>query len=73
MAKTAKRQLGDIGEGIACKYLEQRGYEVVERNYLKPWGEIDIVAQKAKKLYFIEVKSVTRDTKGDTGGERVHV
>lgn len=61
MAKTAKRQIGDTGEGVACKYLEQRGYTVVERNYLKPWGEIDIVAQKANKLYFIEVKSVTRE------------
>ena len=64
MAKTAKRQIGDTGEGVACKYLEQRGYAVVERNYLKPWGEIDIVAQKANKLYFIEVKKCTRNRIG---------
>ena len=64
MAKTAKRQLGDMGEGIACKYLEGRGYVILERNYLKPWGEIDIVARKAKKLYFIEVKSVSRESYG---------
>ena len=63
MAKTAKRQLGDIGESVACTYLEGRGYRVLERNYLKPWGEIDIVAEKANKLYFIEVKSVSRDTR----------
>ncbi len=62
MAKTAKRQLGDEGEGVACQYLENKGYKVLERNYLKPWGEIDIVAQKANKLYFVEVKSVSRDT-----------
>lgn len=61
MAKTAKRQIGDTGEGVACKYLEGRGYTVLERNYLKPWGEIDIVAKKAKRLYFIEVKSVSRE------------
>jgi len=63
MAKTAKRHIGDTGEGVACKYLEGRGYRVVERNYLKPWGEIDIVATKANKLYFVEVKTVSRDTR----------
>ncbi len=66
MAKTAKRQLGDVGEGVACKYLESKGFRVVERNYLRKWGEIDIVATKnnengAKSLYFIEVKSVSRE------------
>ncbi len=65
--KTAKRQLGDTGEGVVCRYLEDRGYEVVGRNYLRPWGEIDIVAQKAKKLYFVEVKSVSRES-GGVGG-----
>lgn len=67
MAVTAKRKLGDIGEGVACTYLTQRGYEVIERNYLKPWGEIDIVAQKANKLYFVEVKSVSHEMGQGTG------
>jgi len=74
MAKTAKRQVGDTGEGVACKYLEQRGYTVLQRNYLKPWGEIDIVARKANKLYFVEVKSVSCDTTKDVGrGEGTRV
>ncbi len=64
MAKTAKRQTGDIGEEVACKYLVNKGFSIIERNYLKPWGEIDIVAQLAKRLYFIEVKTVTRETPG---------
>ena len=34
----------------------------MERNYTKKWGEIDIVAEKADKLYFVEVKSVSRET-----------
>ena len=46
MAKTAKRQIGDQGEEVACKYLVGKGYRVLERNYLKPWGEIDIVAER---------------------------
>jgi putative endonuclease len=59
MAKTAKRALGDIGEEVACKYLKNKGFSVIERNYLKPWGEIDVVAKRSKKLYFVEVKSVS--------------
>lgn len=66
--KTAKRSVGDTGESVACKYLEGRGYRVLERNYLKPWGEIDIVAHKANKLYFVEVKTVSRDTSKRQGG-----
>ena len=71
MAKTAKRQLGDIGEDITCKYIEKRGYRVIERNYLKPWGEIDIVAEGPKSLCFIEVKSVSRESKGSFSREPV--
>lgn len=59
--KTPKRHIGDTGEGVACRYLEKRGYTIVERNYLKPWGEIDIVAKKAEKLYFVEVKAVSHE------------
>src|SRR3989344_2927065 len=62
MAKTQKRKIGDIGEEIACKYLEKRGYRVLERNYWKPWGEIDIVAEKGNLLVFVEVKSVSHVT-----------
>ncbi len=77
MAKTAKRQTGDIGEDIACKYLINKGFSVVWRNYLKPWGEIDIVATRqlagAKKLYFVEVKTVTREPgQGYRPEENVH-
>ena len=60
--KTPKRQLGDTGEGVACRYLEGRGYKILERNYLRPWGEIDIIAEKGQKISFVEVKSVSRET-----------
>lgn len=58
---TEKRKKGDAGEEVACKYLENKGYVVKERNYWKPWGEVDIVAQKGSILKFIEVKTVTRE------------
>lgn len=52
------REKGDICEDIACYFLKKRGYEIVERNYLKKWGEIDIIASKADLLHFIEVKGI---------------
>lgn len=59
MAKSEKRKIGDLGEDIACKYLEKHGYVVIERNYLRKWGEIDIIAKKGLILSFVEVKSVS--------------
>ncbi len=58
---TSKRKTGNLGEDIACKFLATKGYEIVEQNYLKPFGEIDIVAKKQGIIHFIEVKSVSRE------------
>src|SRR3989344_5717759 len=58
--RTGKRKSGDIGENIACNFLKRRGFEILERNYSKKWGEIDIVTKRAGLIHFIEVKSVTR-------------
>ncbi len=52
------QKTGELGENIACKYLENKGFKIIERNFTRKWGEIDIVAQK-KKLHLIEVKSVS--------------
>lgn len=53
------KKVGQIGEETACKFLEKRGFEIIERNYWKKWGEIDIIAKKKEGLHFIEVKSVS--------------
>ncbi len=59
---TSKTQkTGELGENIAARFLVKHGFEVSDRNYTKKWGEIDIVAKKKNKLYFIEVKTVERD------------
>jgi len=58
---TKKQNTGKLGEDVAVKYLEKHGYEILERNYRKPWGEIDIVARETtgqiQELVFIEVKA----------------
>lgn len=56
------QKIGEIGENIAVKFLMKHGFSILERNYTKKWGEIDIVTEKNEKLYFIEVKSVSRET-----------
>ncbi len=56
---SSKRIFGDIGEKIAASHLEKKGYTIIERNYKKPWGEIDLVTKKEDKIVFVEVK--TRD------------
>lgn len=53
------REKGTIGETIAVRFLEARGFAITERNYRKKWGEIDLIGQKDDFYHFFEVKSVT--------------
>ena len=67
---TSKTQkTGELGENVAVKFLVKHGFSVLERNYTKKWGEIDVIAEKLNKLYFIEVKSVSCETLPDVNRE----
>jgi len=50
-------EFGSFAEGLAEKFLKERGYKIVGRNYRKPWGEIDIIAEKEGIVIFVEVKA----------------
>ncbi|MGB8815901.1 MAG: YraN family protein [Minisyncoccia bacterium] len=64
-------ELGQIGEEIACKFLVKQGFSVICRNYLKKYGEIDIIAEKQGKIHFVEVKSVSCETVGNVSSSEV--
>ena len=49
--------IGSAGESEAAAFLIGQGYKILERNYRKRMGEIDIIAQHQKTLCFIEVKT----------------
>ena len=54
-------QIGELGEDIAVKHLQNEGYLIIARNYRNKFGEIDIIAKKNNYLIFIEVKSRTSE------------
>jgi putative endonuclease len=61
----ARQRLGTAGESIACAELEHLGYRIIERNYRTRFGEIDIVADDAGTVVFVEVKTKTDGSYGD--------
>ena len=47
MTTDPRRSLGVLGESLAARHLEARGYEVVDRNFRTRCGELDLVARDA--------------------------
>ena len=59
--ETEKQKIGRIGEETASRFLVERGFSILGRNYRKKWGEIDIIAKKDGIIRFVEVKTVSRE------------
>ena len=55
------QKVGALGEELVVKFLVKSGYKILDRNFRKPWGELDIVAEKKGKIHFVEVKRVTHE------------
>lgn len=55
--KDGRKQLGSWGESLAASYLEGQGYQMLQRNWRCPRGEIDLVMQAGATLVFVEVKT----------------
>lgn len=58
------RELGQIGEELACDHLRKNGYAVVERGFRMFRGEIDVVARRGDTLVFVEVKTRADESYG---------
>ena len=66
---TQKR--GQLGERIAANFLLDKGFIIIETNYTKRIGEIDIVAVKQDILHFVEVKTIINDVSRGTLKEKL--
>ena len=52
-----RRATGSLGESAACQALEKARITILERNFRRPTGEIDIIAREGKTILFVEVKT----------------
>lgn len=69
--RTSRRKTGDLGEDIACAFLVGKGFTILERNYLKPWGELDIVAERRGVVHIVEVKTISRENMAGGSREKI--
>jgi putative endonuclease len=67
-----RRVLGRKGESLAARWYEGRGYEVLERNWRRRQGEVDLIVERGSTVAFCEVK-VRSDDRYGTGAEAVPV
>jgi putative endonuclease len=65
-----RRALGSAGEDTAAAWYERHGYEVLERNWRRREGEVDLIVRAGRTVAFCEVKTRATDAFG-TGAESV--
>ena len=57
VTQTARQELGAIGERLARRHLERRGYRFVAANWRRTYGELDLIMRDGDVLVFVEVKT----------------
>ena len=62
MKKFSTQNIGEKGEEYTVKFLEKKKYKILERNYRKRYGEIDIIAENKNYIVFVEVKTRHKDS-----------
>ncbi|MFH1154937.1 MAG: YraN family protein [Pseudomonadota bacterium] len=52
-----KQIFGKQAEDLACNFLQNQGYVILERNFRTRFSELDIIARHGDTLVFLEVKA----------------
>lgn len=66
-SEISSKELGNLGEKIAADYLKEKGYKILDKNYIPKWAgankrEIDIIAKKKDIIAFVEVKTILKSS-----------
>lgn len=56
-SRNQRQAIGKLGEDAACKFLLNKGHQILARNYRSGHLEIDIISVSAYGIHFVEVKS----------------
>ena len=70
LRQTSTREKGKEGERLAARFLEKKGFRILERNYRNRLGEIDIVAEDRGVMVFVEVRTL-KQTAGHSPEETI--
>ena len=70
MTTLSRQQQGAAAEDNACRYLEQQGLRLIERNYRCRLGEVDLIMEEGKSTVFVEVRFRSNPNYG-SGAESV--
>lgn len=57
--KSHNKQVGYSSEEFVSKYLEKKGFKILDKNYVIQGGEIDLVCMDKVEIVFVEVKSLS--------------
>ncbi|HEX9038117.1 MAG TPA: YraN family protein [Ktedonobacterales bacterium] len=60
----SRKQIGQRGENIAASWLTGQGYRVIEWNWRRPCGELDLIAECDGEIIGVEVKTRRGDAMG---------
>src|SRR5437764_14026680 len=60
--RTSRQRTGSAGEAAAAAELQAAGFEILQRNYRCPDGEVDLIAREGDVIVFVEVKTRSSST-----------